>query len=225
MNIHTLSLFPKLIENALNDGVIKKAVKNKLLNLNYYDLRDFGIGKHKQVDDTTYGGGPGMVLKPEPIFNGVNKIKSDKLIRDCPIILMSPQGKILNQEYGKKISKFKDIIVIAGRYEGVDERIVSNLVSDEISIGDYILSGGELPAAIFIEVVARMIPGVVGNEESIELDSITNKMLKYPVYTKPKTFMGFKVPDILLSGNHKEIADWRKKKSYENTKNKRSDLI
>ena len=225
MNIHTLSLFPKLIENALNDGVIKKAVKNKLLNLNYYDLRDFGIGKHKQVDDTTYGGGPGMVLKPEPIFNGITKIKSDNLIDDCPIILMSPQGKILNQEQGKKISKFKDIIVIAGRYEGVDERIVSNLVSDEISIGDYILSGGELPAAIFIEVVARMIPGVVGNEESIELDSITNKMLKYPVYTKPKTFMGFKVPDILFSGNHKEISDWRNKKSYENTKNKRPDLI
>ena len=150
MNIHTLSLFPKLIENALNEGVIKKAVKNKLLNLNYYDLRDFGVGKHKQVDDTTYGGGPGMVLKPEPIFNGITKIKSDNLIDDCPIILMSPQGKILNQEQGKKISKFKDIIVIAGRYEGVDERIVSNLVSDEISIGDYILSGGELPAAIFI---------------------------------------------------------------------------
>ena len=225
MNIHTLSLFPKLIENALNEGVIKKAVKNKLLNLNYYDLRDFGVGKHKQVDDTTYGGGPGMVLKPEPIFNGITKIKSDNLIDDCPIILMSPQGKILNQEYGKKISKFKDIIVFAGRYEGVDERIVSNLVSDEISIGDYILSGGELPAAIFIEVVARMIPGVVGNEESIELDSITNKMLKYPVYTKPKTFMGFNVPNIHLSGNHKEISDWRKKKSYENTKNKRSDLI
>ena len=225
MNIHTLSLFPKLIENALNEGVIKKAVKNKLLNLNYYDLRDFGVGKHKQVDDTTYGGGPGMVLKPEPIFNGITKIKSDNLIDDCPIILMSPQGKILNQEQGKKISKFKDIIVIAGRYEGVDERIVSNLVSDEISIGDYILSGGELPAAIFIEVVARMIPGVVGNEESIELDSITNKMLKYPVYTKPKTFMGFKVPDILFSGNHKEISDWRHKKSYENTKKKRPDLI
>ena len=225
MNIHTLSLFPKLIENALNEGVIKKAVKNKLLNLNYYDLRDFGVGKHKQVDDTTYGGGPGMVLKPEPIFNGITKIKSDNLIDDCPIILMSPQGKILNQEQGKKISKFKDIIVIAGRYEGVDERIVSNLVSDEISIGDYILSGGELPAAIFIEVVARMIPGVVGNEESIELDSITNKMLKYPVYTKPKTFMGFKVPVILFSGNHKEISDWRNKKSYENTKNKRPDLI
>ena len=225
MNIYTLSLFPELIKNALSEGVIQKAVKNKLLSLNYYDLRDFGIGKYKQVDDTIYGGGPGMVLKPEPIFDGVNKIKSDNMIDDCPVILMSPQGKILNQEYGKKISKFKDIIVIAGRYEGVDERIVSNLVSDEISIGDYILSGGELPAAIFIEVVARMIPGVGGNEESIELDSITNKMLKYPVYTKPKTFMGFKVPDILLSGNHKEIADWRKKKSYENTKNKRSDLI
>ena len=225
MNIHTLSLFPKLIENALNEGVIKKAVKNKLLNLNYYDLRDFGVGKHKQVDDTTYGGGPGMVLKPEPIFNGITKIKSDNLIDDCPIILMSPQGKILNQEQGKKISKFKDIIVIAGRYEGVDERIVSNLVSDEISIGDYILSGGELPAAIFIEVVARMIPGVVGNEESIELDSITNKMLKYPVYTKPKIFRGIEVPDILFSGNHKEISDWRHKKSYENTKKKRPDLI
>ena len=225
MNIHTLSLFPKLIENALNEGVIKKAVQNKLLNLNYYDLRDFGIGKHKQVDDTTYGGGPGMVLKPEPIFNGITKIKSDNLTGDCPIILMSPQGKILNQKQGKRISKFKDIIVIAGRYEGVDERIVSNLVSDEISIGDYILSGGELPAAIFIEVVARMIPGVIGNEESIELDSITNKMLKYPVYTKPKIFRGIEVPRILFSGNHKEISDWRHKKSYENTKKKRPDLI
>ena len=225
MNIYTLSLFPELIKNALSEGVIQKAVKNKLLSLNYYDLRDFGIGKYKQVDDTIYGGGPGMVLKPEPIFDGVNKIKSDNLIDDCPVILMSPQGKVLNQKKAKKISKYKDIIVIAGRYEGVDERIVSNLVSDEISIGDYILTGGELPAAIFIEVVTRMIPGVVGNIESIELDSITNKMLKYPVYTKPQTFMGFKVPDILLSGNHKEISAWRKKKSYENTKNKRPDLI
>ena len=186
MNIHTLSLFPELIKNALSEGVIQKAVKNKLLSLNYYDLRDFGIGKYKQVDDTIYGGGPGMVLKPEPIFDGVNKIKSDNMIDDCPVILMSPQGKVLNQKKAKKISKYKDIIVIAGRYEGVDERIVSNLVSDEISIGDYILTGGELPAAIFIEVVTRMIPGVVGNIESIELDSITNKMLKYPVYTKPK---------------------------------------
>ena len=147
------------------------------------------------------------------------------MIDDCPVILMSPQGKVLNQKKAKKISKYKDIIVIAGRYEGVDERIVSNLVSDEISIGDYILTGGELPAAIFIEVVTRMIPGVVGNIESIELDSITNKMLKYPVYTKPKIFRGIEVPDILFSGNHKEISDWRHKKSYENTKNKRSDLI
>ena len=225
MNIYTLSLFPELIKNALSEGVIQKAVKNKLLSLNYYDLRDFGIGKYKQVDDTIYGGGPGMVLKPEPIFDGVNKIKSDNLIDDCPVILMSPQGKVLNQKKAKKVSKYKDIIVIAGRYEGVDERIVSNLVSDEISIGDYILTGGELPAAIFIEVVTRMIPGVVGNIESIELDSITNKMLKYPVYTKPKIFRGIEVPDILFSGNHKEISDWRHKKSYENTKKKRPDLI
>lgn len=225
MNIHTLSLFPELIKNALSAGVIKKAVKNKLLSLNYYDLRDFGIGKYKQVDDTIYGGGPGMVLKPEPIFEGVNKIKSDNLIDDCPVILMSPQGKILNQEKAKRLSKFKDIIVIAGRYEGVDERVVSNLISDEISIGDYILSGGELPTAIFIEVVARMIPSVIGNKESIESDSLTNKMLKYPVYTKPKIFQGIKVPEILFSGNHKKISQWRKQKSCENTKNKRSDLI
>ncbi|MDP7194775.1 MAG: tRNA (guanosine(37)-N1)-methyltransferase TrmD, partial [SAR202 cluster bacterium] len=147
------------------------------------------------------------------------------LIDDCPVILMSPQGKVLNQKMAKKVSKYKDIIVIAGRYEGVDERIVNNLVSDEISIGDYILTGGELPAAIFIEVVTRMIPGVVGNIESIELDSITNKMLKYPVYTKPKIFRGIEVPDILFSGNHKEISDWRQKNSYENTKKKRPDLI
>ena len=179
MNIHTLSLFPELIKNALTQGVIKKAIQNKLLRLNYYDLRDFGIGKYKQVDDTIYGGGAGMVLKPEPIFQGVNKIKSDNLLDNCPVILMSPQGKILDQKKAKNLSKFKDIIVIAGRYEGVDERIVSNLVSDEISIGDYILSGGELPTAIFIEVVARMIPSVIGNTESIESDSLTNKMLKY----------------------------------------------
>ena len=225
MNIHTLSLFPELIKNALTQGVINKAIQNKLLSLNYYDLRAFGIGKYKQVDDTIYGGGAGMVLKPEPIFQGVNKIKSDNLLDNCPVILMSPQGKILDQKKAKNLSKFKDIIVIAGRYEGVDERIVSNLVSDEISIGDYILSGGELPTAIFIEVVARMIPSVIGNTESIESDSLTNKMLKYPVYTKPKIFKGIKVPEILFSGNHKKISDWRKQKSYENTKNKRPDLI
>ena len=206
MNIHTLSLFPELIKNALSAGVIKKAVKNKLLSLNYYDLRDFGIGKYKQVDDTIYGGGPGMVLKPEPIFDGVNKIKSDNLIDDCPVLLMSPQGKILNQENAKRLSKFKDIIVIAGRYEGVDERVVSNLISDEISIGDYILSGGELPTAIFIEVVARMIPSVIGNKESIESDSLTNKMLKYPVYTKPKIFKGIKVPEIFFYDFQKKVS-------------------
>ena len=225
MNFYTLSLFPNLINDSLKEGVIKNAIKNKQINLYNYNLREFGVGKHKQLDDTSYGGGPGMILKPEPIFDGVKYIKDSNNIINCPVILMSPQGKVLNQSLVKKFIIEKDLIIISGRYEGVDQRVISNLVTDEISIGDYILSGGELPTAVFIEVLTRTLPGVLGNKESLSDESLNNNKIKYPVYTKPKSFRGLDVPEVLLSGNHRQISKWRLNKSDINTKTKRPDLI
>ena len=225
MNFYTLSLFPNLINDSLKEGVIKNAIKNKQINLYNYNLREFGVGKHKQLDDTSYGGGPGMILKPEPIFDGVKYIKDSNNIINCPVILMSPQGKVLNQSLAKNFILEKDLIIISGRYEGVDQRVISNLVTDEISIGDYILSGGELPTAVFIEVLTRTLPGVLGNKESLSDESLNNNKIKYPVYTKPKSFRGLDVPEVLLSGNHRQISKWRLNKSDINTKTKRPDLI
>ena len=166
-----------------------------------------------------------MVLKPEPIFNGVNKIKSDKLIHDCPIILMSPQGKILNQEYGKKISKFKDIIVIAGRYEGFDQRILDMHADYKVSIGHTVISGGEVPAMYMLEALIRRIPGVLGNPDSLKYETFNDNKYDFPVYTRPETFNDLSVPEVLLSGNHAKIASWRKKQALQRTIEKRPDLI
>ena len=225
MNFYTLSLFPNLIKSSLEEGVIKKAIIKKYINIVNYDLRKFGIGKNKQLDDTNYGGGPGMILKPEPIFNGVEYIKEKHNINSCPIILMSPQGKVLKQDVVKHFVSDENLIIISGRYEGVDERVVSDLITHEISIGDYVLSGGELPTAIFIEVLSRMAPGVLGNENSLSEESFSKSKIKYPVYTKPKNFRGMNVPEILLSGDHKKIDIWRSERSKLNTKLKRPDLI
>ncbi|MFL2767324.1 MAG: tRNA (guanosine(37)-N1)-methyltransferase TrmD [Dehalococcoidia bacterium] len=225
MNFYTLSLFPNLIKSSLEEGVIKKAIIKKYINIVNYDLRKFGIGKNKQLDDTNYGGGPGMILKPEPIFNGVEYIKEKHNIKSCPIILMSPQGKVLKQDVVKHFVSDENLIIISGRYEGVDERVVSDLITHEISIGDYVLSGGELPTAIFIEVLSRMAPGVLGNENSLSEESFSKSQIKYPVYTKPKNFRGMNVPEILLSGDHKKIDIWRSERSKLNTKLKRPDLI
>ena len=225
MNFYTLSLFPNLINDSLKEGIIKNAIKDKHIKLYNYDLREFGVGKHKQLDDTSYGGGPGMILKPEPIFEAVQYIKHSNNITNCPIILMSPQGKVLKQSIAKNFITETDLIIISGRYEGVDQRVISNLITHEISIGDYILSGGELPTAIFIEVLSRTIPGVLGNKESLSDESLNNNKIKYPVYTKPKSFKGMDVPEVLLSGNHEQISKWRLKNSDINTKIKRPDLI
>jgi len=225
MNFYTLSLFPNLINSSLEEGVIKKAINNKFINIVNYDLRKFGVGKNKQLDDTNYGGGPGMILKPEPIFKGVEYIKDKHKIMSCPVVLMSPQGKLLKQNIAKHFVQNQNIIIISGRYEGVDERVVSNLITHEISIGDYVLSGGELPTAIFIEVISRMAPGVLGNEDSLNEESFSKSKIKYPVYTKPKNFRGMNVPEILLSGDHEKIDTWRSEKSKLNTRLKRPDLI
>ena len=225
MNFYTLSLFPDLITSALNEGIIKKGINKDLIGISNYDLRTFGVGKHKQLDDTGYGGGPGMILKPEPIFEGVEFIKKHYNINNAPVILMTPQGKVLDQNYAKTFIDYKNIIIISGRYEGVDERVVSNLVTHEISIGNYILSGGEIPTAIFIEVISRMIPGVLGNKDSLSEETFNTNQIKYPVYTKPQKFRELEVPNVLLSGNHQEIDKWRSDQSKIKTTSKRPDLI
>lgn len=221
MKIDVITLFPEIIELYINMGIIGKALEKRLLNINYVNLRDFSNDRHKRVDDYPYGGGPGMLLKPEPIYNAIYELKS----KDSHIIYLSPKGSRLNQNKVKKLANKSHIILIAGHYEGIDQRIIDNFVDEEISVGDYILTGGELPALIIIDSISRLVPGVLGSKESIIEESFNDNLLEYPQYTRPKDFMGLLVPDVLLSGNHGKIAEWRRLKSIEITKERRKDLI
>ncbi len=223
INIHILTCLPQLLESPLNHSIIKRAKEKKLVKIKIHDLKDYSNNKHKKVDDYAFGGGGGMVLKIEPIYNCIETIKKKKKI-DL-IIYMSPDGEKLNQKKANKLSLYKNIIIICGHYNGIDERIRKNIVNIEISIGDYVLTGGELPAAILIDSIARLIPGVISNESTALNDSFQDDLLGYPNYTRPAEFKEWKVPNILLSGNKKEIENWRIKKSIENTKNKRPDLL
>ena len=223
INIHILTCLPQLLESPLNHSIIKRAKEKKLVKIKIHDLKDYSNNKHKKVDDYAFGGGGGMVLKIEPIYNCIEIIKKKKKI-DL-IIYMSPDGEKLNQKKANKLSLYKNIIIICGHYNGIDERIRKNIVNSEISIGDYVLTGGELPAAILIDSIARLIPGVLSNESTALNDSFQDDLLGYPNYTRPAEFKEWKVPSILLSGNKKEIENWRIKKSIENTKNKRPDLL
>ncbi len=223
INIDILTCLPQLLESPLNHSIIKRAKEKKLVKIKIHDLKDYSNNKHKKVDDYAFGGGGGMILKIEPIYNCIEIIKKKKKI-DL-IIYMSPDGEKLNQKKANKLSLYKNIIIICGHYNGIDERIRKNIVNSEISIGDYVLTGGELPAAILIDSIARLIPGVLSNESTALNDSFQDDLLGYPNYTRPAEFKEWKVPSILLSGNKKEIENWRIKKSIENTKNKRPDLL
>lgn len=219
MNINILTLFPNMFDGFLTESIIKRAQDKKLVNINIENIRDYTEDKHKHVDDTPYGGGAGMLLKCEPIFNAIEKVKKE----NSKVIMLTPEGKKFNQELAYSLSKEEDIILLCGHYEGFDERIKS-LVDMEISIGDYVLTGGELPAMVVTDSITRLIPGVI-EEESHLNDSFNNNLLDYPQYTKPKDFRGMKVPDILLSGDHKKIDEWRNEESIKKTKEKRPDLI
>jgi len=222
MRFDIITLLPQIFESAFNVGVLKKGIEKGLIEIRIHNLRDYATDKHRQVDDRPFGGGEGMVLKPEPLFRAVEEIREDM---STPVILLSPQGKIFNHKLAEALSNFSQIILICGRYEGVDERVREYLVTDEISIGDYVLSGGEYAALVIIDAVSRFIPGVVGKQESVRKDSFSLGLLDYPQYTRPREFRGLKVPDVLLSGDHKKIALWRKKKSLEVTLRKRPDLL
>lgn len=219
MKINILTLFPNMFEGFLSESIIKRAIDKELVNINIENIRDYTSDKHKHVDDTPYGGGSGMVLKCEPIFNAVEKVKTDK----SKVILLTPEGEKYNQKLAYSLSKEEDLVIICGHYEGFDERIKS-IVDIQISIGDYVLTGGEIPSMVITDSITRLIPGVI-EEESHKNDSFNNDLLDYPNYTKPRDFNGMKVPDVLLSGDHKKIDEWRMKEAVKKTEEKRPDLI
>lgn len=229
MRIDIITIFPKMFEPVLNESIIKRAQKKRKIRIHIHNLRDYTFDKHKKVDDRPFGGGSGMVMRPEPLFGAVEDIKKNsipqKAGQNSKVILLCPQGKRLNQEIAKRLSKYKHLILICGRYEGVDERVRKNLVDEEISIGDYVLTGGELPAMVLIDCVVRLIPGVLGDKNSLNFESFEGNLLEYPQYTRPANFKGKRVPKILLSGNHKKIQAWRKLQAIRRTKKKRPDLL
>lgn len=219
-----ITIFPEIFAAYLGESILKRAIQKGLLDVRIYNLRDFSEDKHKTVDDYPYGGGPGMVMKIEPIYKAVHSIKSDGIERFT--VLLSPQGRMYNQKMAESLaSNNKRILLICGRYEGIDERVRDILADEEISVGDYILTGGELASLVIIDSLTRLIPGVLGDDESAKEESFTCGMLDYPHYTRPPEFKGARVPDILLSGNHQEIRKWRKKEALRRTCIKRPDLI
>ncbi len=226
MQFHIVTIFPDMFKPVINESIIKLAIKKKLIKIKFYDLRDYTSDKHRKVDDRPYGGGSGMVFTPEPVFRAVEHIlrTTHDALRTTKTILLSPQGKKLNQSVAKRLSGYKNLVLICPRYEGIDERVKKGLVDEEISIGDYVLTGGELPAMVLIDAVTRLIPGVLGDKNSLIYESFQGNLLEYPQYTRPQVFMGFKVPAILLSGDHEKIKEWRKKESLKTTKKKRPDL-
>ncbi|MFQ5647547.1 MAG: tRNA (guanosine(37)-N1)-methyltransferase TrmD [bacterium] len=223
MIFDVLTIFPDLFDRFVNQSLIGKARKGRLIEINIHNLRDYCSDKHRQVDDAPYGGGPGMVLKPEPLFKAVKQIKKGWEKRNSTVLL-SPQGTPLNQAKVSDLAGFDRLLLICGRYEGIDER-VQFLIDETVSIGDYVLNGGELPAMVIMESVSRLLPGVLGDRESAARDSFSDGILDYPHYTRPAEYSGYKVPEILLSGDQAEIARWRRRKALQNTWRRRPDLL
>jgi len=229
LRIDILTLFPEMFQSPFSVGIFKRAIDQKLVSVNTHNIRDYAHDAHHTVDDYAYGGGAGMILKPEPIFEAVESIKSDIYSKEgadaLPIILLTPQGRLFTQEVARELSRYRHIILICGRYEGVDERVRQYLVTDEVSIGDYVLSGGELAAMVVVDAVVRLLPGVLGSEASPLDDSHTTGLLEYPQYTRPAAYRGWSVPQVLLSGNHAQIAKWRRQQAILRTLERRPELL
>jgi len=222
MRIDILTLFPNMFSGPFNESIIKRAIDRQLVSIVIHNLRDYTSDRHRIVDDYPYGGGPGMVLKPEPLFAAVEAIKGEV---QTPVILLTPQGRLFDQRAAEELATYDQMILICGHYEGVDERVREHLVSDEISIGDYVLSGGELAAMVVVDAVVRQLPGALGSEASAGEDSHASGLLEYPQYTRPQVFRGWGVPEVLLSGNHAKIARWRREQSLLRTLRRRPDLV
>ena len=230
MNFHVFTLFPAMFHGPLSESILKRAQEKGLLNVSLHDIRDYAEDKHRIVDDYAYGGGPGMVMKPEPVFKAVEtqleRIRESQTEpAGVPVILMSPKGRVLTQDVARELAGYTDIVLICGHYEGVDQRIIEHLATDEISIGDYVLTGGEMAAMVVIDSVARLGAGVLGSEESTTRESHTDGLLQYPQYTRPPDYRGWTVPEVLLSGHHARIEEWRKEQSLLETRRRRPDLL
>jgi len=224
MRVDIITLFPSMFKGPFEESIIKRAREKNLLEIHLHNLRDFTTDLHHVVDDAPFGGGAGMVMKVEPIYRALKSIK-EQLKGEVKAILLSPQGRTLNQDVARGLAGQKNIILICGRYEGMDERVKKYLVDEELSIGDYVLSGGEIAAMVVVDAVNRFIPGVIGNERSIRQDSFYRGLLDYPQYTRPAEFMGWKVPEVLRSGNHQKVKEWRIKKMLRKTLCLRPDLL
>ncbi|NOR64607.1 MAG: tRNA (guanosine(37)-N1)-methyltransferase TrmD [Candidatus Scalindua sp.] len=224
MRIDILTLFPEMFQNVLGESILKIAREKELVSFHLHNIRDFSDDKHRCVDDKPYGGGAGMVMKPEPVFNAVEAVE---ILDDAAStkILLTPQGETFNQEIAHDLSKKARLMIICGRYEGFDERIRSGIDALEISIGDYVLTGGEIPAMVVIDSVARLVPGVLGGDNSLQDESFVNRMLEYPQYTRPAEFRGMKVPEVLTSGHHSKIEEWKRENAILRTQERRPDLL
>ena len=219
MKFNVLTLFPEMFE-PLEKSILGRAKDSGKIEINLINIRDFSKSKHKKVDDTPYGGGAGMVIRPDVVYDAYSSIKN----KNAKVIYLTPQGKTLTQKQVKELSKESELVLLCGHYEGIDERVLEEIVDEEISIGDYVLTGGEIPAMVLIDSVSRYVDGVL-SENSVEEESFSNGLLEYPQYTRPEVFMDKKVPDVLISGHHKNIENWRKEKSLERTRSKRPDLL
>ncbi len=221
MKFHVLTLFPEIIENGFNNSITGRAVNEGILELETVNIRDFSKEKHKSVDDYTYGGGAGMLMQAQPVYDA---FKSLEVEDDTPVVYLSPVGHVFNQRMAEEFSSYKDIVFICGHYEGIDDRVIDKIVTHRVSIGDYVLTGGELPTLVMMDTISRLVPGVLGNEESASTESFDDYLLEYPQYSRPENWEGESVPSILLSGNHAKIDEWRLEESIKRTKIYRPDL-
>jgi tRNA (guanine37-N1)-methyltransferase len=219
-----VSIFPGMLKGPLAEGIVGRAIEGGLLDVAVHDLRDFTTDRHRVVDDMPFGGGPGMVLKPEPLFRAVTRIRETRG-EPRAVILTSPDGERLTHRTAERLRDLGHVVILCGRYEGVDERVRTHLATEELSVGDYVLSGGELPALVIIDAVARLVPGVVGDEQSVARDTFANGLLDFPQYTRPAEFEGLAVPPVLLSGHHKEIERWRRREALRRTFERRPELL
>lgn len=228
MRFHVLTLFPEMVMNGLNTSIIGRAMAKGIIGLEAINIRDYATNKHKKVDDYPYGGGAGMVMQAEPVYlsykSVADKIK-EKSGNKPRVIYLTPQGKVFNQQMAEKLSREEDLIFLCGHYEGIDERVLEMIVTDNVSIGDYVLTGGELPAMVMVDTIARLVEGVLNNDDSAKYESFADNRLEYPQYTRPEEFMGRKVPEVLLSGDHKKVAEWREEESLKRTMERRPDLL
>lgn len=224
MNFHVMTLFPEMIMQGLSTSITGRAIKNNLISIEAVNIRDFTTEKHGHVDDYPYGGGAGMVMQAEPIYRTWQHITA-QMDKKPRVVYMTPQGQVFNQGMAEELAKEEELIILCGHYEGVDERVLEMIVTDHVSIGDYVLTGGELPAMVMIDCISRLVPGVLNNDVSAEFESFHENLLEYPQYTRPEEFMGRRVPDILLSGHHANIEKWRHEQSVKRTMERRPDML